>query len=137
MRATATISARFSAAHRLVVAERDDDWNQRIYGPCCRPSGHGHDYELEVSVAGEVDPSSGWLVDADQLRRIVDEAVVRPCHLHHLNHDVEFLRGVVPTAENLVLRFAEQLRTRLGALELVAVSLHETGKNRASWVAAA
>ena len=97
----------FAAAHVL----RRDDWgeerNQAVFGECTRD--HGHNYVLEVSVSGQPHPETGMVLNLRDLDRIVREAVVEHVDHRHLNHDVPFLEGVVPTAENLALAFWARL----------------------------
>ena len=125
-----TSSATFSSAHRLHNPERDDDWNRATFGKCNNPFGHGHTYTLEVTVEGPVDPEKGWVVDFSVLKRVVDERVVRKCDCRNLNSDVDFLRGVVPTAENLAVRFWDEIAPHVAPARLVRLVLHETERNK-------
>lgn len=125
-----TSSATFSSAHRLHNPERDDDWNRATFGKCNNPFGHGHTYTLEVTVEGPVDPEKGWVVDFSVLKRVVDERVVRKCDCRNLNSDVDFLRGVIPTAENLAVRFWDELAPHVAPARLVRLVLHETERNK-------
>ncbi len=93
----------FAAAHSLRRPEWDDERNQAVFGQCARD--HGHNYVLEVSVAGTVDSETGMVVNLKDLDRAVKEAVVDRVDHRHLNNDVPFLAGLVPTAENLALAF--------------------------------
>ncbi|HXM55979.1 MAG TPA: 6-carboxytetrahydropterin synthase [Candidatus Dormibacteraeota bacterium] len=101
----------FAAAHVLRRLDWDDERNAAVFGQCARD--HGHNYVLEVSVSGELDPDTGMVVNLRDLDRVVREAVVEQVDHRHLNHDVPFLDGVVPTAENLALAFWQQLDRRL------------------------
>ena len=125
-----TSSATFSSAHRLHNPERDDEWNRATFGKCNNPFGHGHTYTLEVTVEGPVDPEKGWVVDFSVLKRVVDERVVRKCDCRNLNSDVDFLRGVIPTAENLAVRFWDELVPHVAPARLVRLVLHETERNK-------
>lgn len=125
-----TTNAHFSAAHRLQNDRRDVKWNQRVFGKCSNPFGHGHTYGLEVTVEGEVDAEKGWVLDFADLKRIVAEKVVKRCDLKNLNSDVPFLRGVNPTAENLAIRFWNELEGEVGPARLVRLVLHETERNK-------
>lgn len=91
----------FAAAHVLRRADWDDERNRAVFGQCARD--HGHNYVLEVSVSGPVDADTGMVVNLKDLDRAVREAVVEHVDHRHLNHDVPFLHGVVPTAENVAL----------------------------------
>jgi 6-pyruvoyltetrahydropterin/6-carboxytetrahydropterin synthase len=101
----------FAAAHVLRREDWDEAQNRSVFGPCARD--HGHNYVLEVSVSGEPDPETGMVLNLRELDRVVREAVVDHVDHHHLNHDVAFLRGIVPTAENLALAFWTRLDERL------------------------
>src|SRR5258707_314965 len=83
-----TSRAHFSAAHRLHNEQHDPDWNRRVFDKCNSPFGHGHTYSLEVTVEGVVDPETGWILDFKDLKRMVDEKIVRRCDLKNLNVDV-------------------------------------------------
>jgi len=121
----------FSAAHRLNNPERDAEWNRRIYGKCDNPSGHGHNYMLEVSVEGPIDPETGMVIDLKRLKDIMRERVVNRVDHTNLNVDVDFLRGVIPTAENLAKAFWSQLAPAITEGRLRRVVLHETERNSA------
>jgi 6-pyruvoyltetrahydropterin/6-carboxytetrahydropterin synthase len=101
----------FAAAHVLRRLDWDEERNAAVFGQCARD--HGHNYVLEVSVSGEPDPETGMVVNLRDLDRAVREAVVAHVDHRHLNHDVPFLEGVVPTAENLALAFWRQLEAGL------------------------
>jgi 6-pyruvoyltetrahydropterin/6-carboxytetrahydropterin synthase len=102
----------FSAAHRLHNPDRDAEWNRRTYDKCDNPGGHGHNYFIEVSVKGAINAETGMVID-----------------LKKLNEDVEFLRGVVPTAENLARCFWQQLAPAITEGSLYEIALQETEKN--------
>jgi len=121
----------FSAAHRLNNPERDAEWNRRVYGKCDNPSGHGHNYMLEVSVEGPIDPETGMVIDLKRLKDIMRERVVNRVDHTNLNVDVDFLRGVIPTAENLAKAFWSQLAPAITEGRLRRVVLHETERNSA------
>lgn len=92
----------FSAAHRLYREDFSEEKNREVYGLCANPYGHGHNYNLEVTVRGVPDPVTGLIIHFHQLKKMLEEVVVAPLDHHHLNHDVVFLEGVIPTSENLV-----------------------------------
>ena len=119
----------FSAAHRLHNPNRDDDWNRKIYGKCDNPRGHGHNYALEVSVRGSIDPETGMVIDLKELKDIMRDRVIDRVDHTNLNEDVDFLRGVIPTAENLARAFWQQLAPAIAAGELHEIVLHETERN--------
>jgi len=92
----------FSASHRLHRSELSDEENRELYGICNNPNGHGHNYELEVTVRGEV-PDSGMVMNLTDLMGILHREVLPAVDHKNLNHDVPFLEGVVPTAENIAV----------------------------------
>lgn len=120
----------FSAAHRL----HRDDWseaeNRRVFGPCANPNWHGHNYELDVTVEGEVDPDTGFVIDLRALKELVHRRVVDEVDHRNLNEEVDWLDGVNPTTENLVVAFWDRLAEALpeGAT-LVRLVLWETPRN--------
>ena len=120
----------FSAAHRLHREDWDEETNRRVFEKCANPNGHGHTYGLEVTVEGEIDPETGYVMDFGRLKRTVEERVIRKLDRRHLNFDVDFLAGRNPTAENIVLGIWGELEGRLGPARLVRVALNETEKNR-------
>ena len=124
-----TRRARFSAAHRLYNPEFSNERNREVYGLCSNPNGHGHDYRLEVTLKGEPDPETGMLVDLKWLKRVIDERVVQFLDHKHLNLDVPFLEGVIPTVENLTRAIWDVLEASLPARTLFAVKLLETENN--------
>lgn len=119
----------FSAAHRLHNSTHPEDWNRRVFDKCNNPNGHGHTYGLEVTVEGEIDPETGYVMDFKELKRIVEESVVRDLDRRHLNHDVDFLRGINPTAENIAVAIWKRLSEKMPRARLVRVRLAETEKN--------
>lgn len=125
------VSARltFSAAHRLHNPNRDAEWNRRTYDKCDNPRGHGHNYALEVSVRGPIDPETGMVIDLKQLKDIMRERVIDRVDHTNLNEDVDFLKDVIPTAENLARCFWQQLVGAIPVGELYEVFLQETERN--------
>ena len=101
-----------------------------MFDKCNNEHGHGHTYQLEVTVEGEVDPESGYLMDFSDLKRAVSENVIQRLDRRHLNHDVDFLSGVNPTAENIAVGIWRQLESRVSPARLVRIALNETDKNR-------
>jgi 6-pyruvoyltetrahydropterin/6-carboxytetrahydropterin synthase len=119
----------FSAAHRLHNPDRDAEWNRQMYDKCDNPRGHGHNYALEVSVRGRIDPETGMVIDLKRLKDIMRERVIDRVDHTNLNEDVDFLRGVIPTAENLARCFWQQLASAISEGELYEVMLQETERN--------
>lgn len=122
-----TRRVRFSAAHRYHRPEWSDARNREVFGPCSNPHGHGHDYVLEATVAGEVDPVTGFCADLAALDRALAEEVVAPLDHQHLNHAVpEFAPGErIPTCENILLLLWPRLTARIAPATLVRLRLHE------------
>jgi 6-pyruvoyltetrahydropterin/6-carboxytetrahydropterin synthase len=125
------VSARltFSAAHRLHNPEFDAEWNRRTYDKCDNPGGHGHNYSIQVSVRGKIDPQTGMVIDLKKLKEIVNEQVIDRVDHRNLNEDVDFLRGIIPTAENLARAFWSQLLPAMKQGALYEIVLQETEKN--------
>jgi 6-pyruvoyltetrahydropterin/6-carboxytetrahydropterin synthase len=119
----------FSAAHRLHNPNRTADWNRETYDKCDNPKGHGHNYGLEVSVRGPIDPETGMVIDLKRLKDIMRERVVDRVDHTNLNEDVDFLRDVIPTAENLARAFWQQLAPAITQGQLYEVVLQETERN--------
>jgi 6-pyruvoyltetrahydropterin/6-carboxytetrahydropterin synthase len=117
----------FAAAHVLRRPEWDERRNKEVFGQCA--GDHGHNYVLEVSVSGEPDPATGMVVNLKDLDRAVKQAIVRHVDHRHLNRDVPFLEGVVPTAENLALVFWRQLDGQMGSGHLQRLRLVESENN--------
>lgn len=120
------VRRRFCAGAVLHQPGWSAERNRAVYGVCSNPRGHGHDYRLTVTVEGPLDAETGLVVDYAALMRIVDERVIEPVDHKHLNEDVDFLRGLTPTTENLLLRFWERIAPALPAsLRLLRLDLAE------------
>ena len=120
---------RFSAAHVLARPDWPDARNREVYGKCANAAGHGHNYELWVTLRGEPDPATGWLLPLEQLDALVAEVVLRPLDGALLNRDVPAFRADVPTAENIA-RFAWRALARgVRPAALERVRLVETANN--------
>jgi 6-pyruvoyltetrahydropterin/6-carboxytetrahydropterin synthase len=126
-----TRQVHFNSAHRLRNPARSPRWNQRHYGPCAEV--HGHNYVLEVTVSGRPDPETGYVIDLGDLKRIMNSAVAEKCDHRNLNDGVGFLRGVIPSAENLAVAFWQEIAPRLKAGRLHCVRLYETPRNYAEY----
>lgn len=127
----------FTAAHRLHNPDKSDDWNESTYGPCNNPNWHGHNYEIEVTVAGEPDPETGYLIDLGQLKMVIQKRILEKCDHKNLNLDVPFLKGIIPSAENLAKTFYFELKEDVNDIckngSLYAVKLFETERNIAEY----
>lgn len=120
----------FNAAHRLFRRDRSDEWNRATYGAASNPAGYGHNYSLEVAVAGEPDPENGMVLNLVDLDRILKEEVDRPLDHRNLNEEIPEFRDTVPTAENLALWIWDRVDARLvregGACRIASVTLGVT-----------
>lgn len=119
----------FSAGHRLHNPELSDADNREIYGLCNNPSGHGHNYGLEVTVKGEVDPRTGYVLDLKRLKRVVEQEVLQDVDHANLNLDVPWMEGVIPTAENIAVQVWGRLEAALPRGVLESVRVWETERN--------
>jgi 6-pyruvoyltetrahydropterin/6-carboxytetrahydropterin synthase len=128
-----TRQVHFNAGHRLYNPARSRAWNERTYGPCANAGGHGHNYVLEVTVRGLPDRETGYVMDLGDLKRIVEKAVAGPCDHRNLNKDIGFLKGVIPTTENLVVAFWGRIAPRIKAGRLHSIRLFETPRNFAEY----
>ena len=129
-----TRQVHFNSAHRLQNLAKSQAWNLQQYGPCTNPHWHGHNYVLEVTVRGEPDPETGYVIDLAELKRILHRAVVDKCDHRNLNSDVDFLRGVIPSTENLVIAFCNGIAPHLPPVaKLLCVRLFETPRNFADY----
>ena len=124
----------FNAAHRLHNPAQSDDWNRATFGKCNNPNWHGHNYELEVTVAGEPDSETGYVIDLAELKRLVHERIVDKLDHHNLNLDVDFLQGIMPSTENVAVAIWQQLADAIpGPGRLHEIMLQETPRNRVSY----
>jgi 6-pyruvoyltetrahydropterin/6-carboxytetrahydropterin synthase len=125
-----TRKAEFSASHYYHNPEFTPDENQRVFGKCNNPNGHGHNYTLEVTVKGKVDPKSGFVVDLKQLKDVMSREVLDAFDHRFLNTEVpEFSTDVptmIPTTENLAIAIWRRLAPKLKAAQLYRVRVYET-----------
>ncbi|GIV61664.1 MAG: 6-carboxy-5,6,7,8-tetrahydropterin synthase [Rhodothermaceae bacterium] len=128
-----TRKVHFNAAHRLHNPDRSDAWNQTTFGKCNNPNWHGHNYTLEVTVAGEPDPETGYVIDLGVLKSILHEKILSKVDHANLNLDVDFMRGIIPSTENFVVAIWNELVDALPAGRLVSVRLYETDRNLAEY----
>jgi 6-pyruvoyltetrahydropterin/6-carboxytetrahydropterin synthase len=117
----------FNAAHQLCDPDLSDDENRRRFGKCANL--HGHNYVLEVVVTGEIDQATGYVLDLKRLSDVITRRVIQDVDHRNLNTDVSWLKGCVPTAENLAQAFWERLRPELPDGLLRSVRVWETDKN--------
>ena len=123
----------FSASHRLWSEQLSDEENLALYEKCANPNGHGHNYVLEVTVRGIPHPQTGMVLNLTELKDIINKQVVDWVDHKHLNHDVPWLEGSIPTTEVLVVKFWERLERAFPRGLLYEVKLFETENNSASY----
>jgi len=119
----------FSASHRLYNPELSDARNLELFDKCANPNGHGHNYVLEVTVAGEPNDTTGYVIDLKKLKEIIRREIISKVDHKHLNHDVDFMKGVIPTSENIAKAFWNILKDRMGNAHLHSIRLQETENN--------
>ncbi len=119
----------FSASHRLYNPQLSEERNFELFDKCANPHGHGHNYVLEVTVAGEPSAESGYVIDIKKLKEIVRGEIISKVDHKHLNYDVDFLKGINPTSENVAKAFWDILNTKITGGKLFSVRLHETENN--------
>jgi len=126
---TVTRRLRFNAAHRVHNPSLSEEQNERLFGRCNNPNWHGHNYILDVSVAGDIDKTTGYVIDLGALKDIVEKAVVDRVDHRNFNLDVDFMRGTIPTSENIVVAFWKQLEPAVRPARLARLVLWETDNN--------
>ena len=119
----------FAAAHRLFKPELSDKENFELFGKCSNPNWHGHNYTLEVTVVGEVDSSTGFVLDIKKLKEIILENVISKVDHKNLNLDTDFMKGIIPTSENITVAIWNQLADKVPSGKLYSVKLYETENN--------
>ena len=128
-----TRQVHFNSAHRLYNPTKSLAWNQKQYGLCTNPHWHGHNYVLEVTLKGQPDPVTGYIMDLAKLKAVIHEAVVDKCDHRNLNDEVGFLRGIIPSTENLVIAFWQEIAPHIRHGQLHCVRLYETPRNFAEF----
>jgi 6-pyruvoyltetrahydropterin/6-carboxytetrahydropterin synthase len=118
----------FSASHRLHSPHFGEEENQRVYGKCNNPFGHGHNYFVEVAVSGPVDPSTGMIANLTDLDAFVEREVIEPFDHKYLNEEITEFRENIPTTENICIEIFNRLR-RFPSARLERVRVEETGLN--------
>jgi len=133
-----TRKSHFNASHRLHNPDKSDEWNQKTFGKCNNPNWHGHNYTIEVTVAGEPDAETGYVIDLGDLKQIIKKKILDPCDHKNLNLEVPFLKGIIPSSENLVRAFFNELEEDVNHVaanssRLYSVKLFETERNMAEY----
>ena len=130
-----TRKERFNAAHRLFRPEFSDEQNLKVFGKCSNPNWHGHNYTLHVTVKGDVDPETGFVVDLKELSRVINEKVIIRLDHRNINLEVDFMNGKLASAENLAISIWNELEEeveKLGA-RLHSIKVEETENNQAEY----
>jgi 6-pyruvoyltetrahydropterin/6-carboxytetrahydropterin synthase len=128
-RCAVTRRVHFNAAHRLFNPGFSDEWNRGTFGVCNNPNYHGHNYELELTVEGEINPDTGYVMDLNKLKQVAEERLLR--HLDHknLNLDVPWFKSLNPTSENIALVCWRELRSAVPSELALRLRLWETPRN--------
>ncbi|MGB6648704.1 MAG: 6-carboxytetrahydropterin synthase [Bacteroidota bacterium] len=124
-----TRKAHFCASHRLYNPDWSEEKNYAVFGKCNNPNGHGHNYDLEVTVAGRPPAESGMVMDLKKLADIIEEEVVERVDHKHLNLDVDFMKGIIPTAENMAIELWKILDPKITGGKLYSIKVYESGNN--------
>ena len=126
---TVTRRLRFNAAHRVHNPALSDQENWTLFGKCNNPNWHGHNYTLDVSVTGDIDERTGYVLDLSSVRDTVTREVVDKVDHKNFNLDVDFMRGIIPTSENIIVAFWNRLAPALQPARLTRLVLWETENN--------
>ena len=129
MKVTVSRKAHFNAAHRLYRKDWSDSKNRDIFGKCSNPNYHGHNYELIVSVTGEIDQETGFVIDMKILKELIRTEVEEVFDHKNLNIEVEEFKMLNPTAENIAVVIYDKLITHLDPHQDLEVTLYETARN--------
>ena len=123
----------FSAGHRLFNPDFSDEKNEVTFGLCNNPNGHGHNYVLEVTLSGEVCDDTGMVFDLKELKKLTQREIIDRVDHKNLNVDVDYLKGMIPTAENLAIKFWELLEPKITKGRLHEIKLYESERNYVSY----
>ena len=124
-----TRRATFSAAHRLYIPDKSDQENELLFGKSSNPNWHGHNYTLEVVVKGKPDPETGFVIDVKTLKEIINEVIIKKVDHKNLNVETDFMKGIIPTSENITIAIWKQLENKMPSGKLYSVKLFETENN--------
>ena len=124
----------WNSAHRIYRPDWSDERNAEVFGACSNPHWHGHNYEMDVTVSGEIDPETGYVLDLKALKDAVEQWVIGDLDHRNLNVEVPWLQGVIPTTENLVVAIWNRLANQLpDSVSLERLVLWETPRNSAEY----
>ncbi len=134
MKAKVSRKAHFNAAHRLYRKDWSFEENERIFGKCNNPEFHGHNYELIVSVTGEIDPETGFVIDVKVLKDLIKSEIEDAFDHKNLNVQVPEFKNLNPTAENIAMVIWNKLRPHFNAKDALEVVLYETPRNFVTYI---
>lgn len=125
----------FSASHRVFNPALSDEENFKIYGKCSNPNGHGHNYVMAVTVAGEIDPAIGFVMDLTELKLLVEKEIIDKVDHKNLNIDVPFMKDVLPSTENIAVTFWQQIESKINTSKrkLYSIRVEETVNNSVTY----
>ncbi|HEY4955366.1 MAG TPA: 6-carboxytetrahydropterin synthase [Gemmatimonadaceae bacterium] len=126
---TVTRRLRFNAAHRVFNPSMSDEENDATFGKCNNPNWHGHNYTLDVSVEGPIDDRTGFVLDLGKLKVLVERELISIVDHRNFNLDVPFMKGVIPTTENIIVQFWKILQPAIAPAKLTRLVLWETENN--------
>ena len=129
MRSTITRREIFNSAHRLFKPELSDEENIKLFGKCAYPNYHGHNYELHVTLTGNIDPYTGFVYDIADLKKIINEEVIEPFDHRNLNLDTTEFSALNPTVENICVVIYQKLRPRIDSKYGLKIRVYETIRN--------
>ena len=135
MRVSVFRKEHFNSAHKLLNTSWSDEKNQKVFGKCFNPNFHGHNYDLEVRVTGEIDPETGFVMDMKVLSRIIRDNIIKKFDHKNLNEDTEEFKNLNPTAENIVVVIYNILRNIIADDLDLKIKLYETERNYAEYPA--
>jgi 6-pyruvoyltetrahydropterin/6-carboxytetrahydropterin synthase len=128
-RVTVTRRMHFNAAHRVHNPALSDAENTALFGKCNNPNWHGHNYILDVSVSGPIDAKTGYVIDLGRVKQVVNREVIDKVDHRNLNLEVDFMRGTIPTTENIVVAMWNVIAPALAPAKLERLVLWETQNN--------
>ena len=133
---TVNRKAHFNAAHRLFNSEWSDERNENVFGKCANSHFHGHNYELIVSVTGEIDPLTGFVIDTKVLKDLIKDKIEEEFDHKNLNMQVPEFKNLNPTAENIAVVIWDKLRSYIPKTLALEITLYETPRNFVSYAGA-
>ena len=121
----------FTAAHKVFRPEWSDEKNMEVFGKCANPNWHGHNYTLLVTVKGEINPATSFVANLTEVSRVINEKIISKVDHKNLNLDVDFMKNILPSTENLAVAIWKQIEQSINALgcRLHCVKIQETEKN--------